>query len=449
MKKYFLFLFVLVSQIVTAQVKNPDVFFNSIVGNKTNLQSATKLLEPDISIDLKDAPLAQLISLMFFEMQEENYFLHPEVLDDQRKVSLRWRGKAKQLRFFLEPWLFGLGFDLSVKNNFMTIRKIIEEKKEKIEDPLITFIYEPKFNSSANLQTVVQGIIGRAAVSAARSVPIPQSSGFTNTSNFNVEPPKDSAASFVDRDEKFLILRCTEKEKILIEDVLKIVDVPQAVVSLSGVVYEVSLTKNDSSALSIFGAILKNKIGISFNHGSAAADNTLRFSIGGLDTIFSALDSDSRFKVVSNPSIAVRSGASARLTVGEDVPTAGAVTQSANGQSIQSIEYKSSGVILDFKPQVFRDVIRVNFQQTISSFVKTETGINNSPTLIKREAKSDIDLTDGEVFVLGGLTDSKESNGRSSFPVPWLSSFAAKNSNSRNTELLIILKVQKVKRDPA
>ncbi|MFZ6817818.1 hypothetical protein [Undibacterium sp. Ji22W] len=108
---------------------------------------------------------------------------------------------------------------------------------------------------------------------------------------------------------------------------------------------------------------------------------------------------------------------------------------------------QSSGVILDFKPQVFRDVIRVNFQQTISSFVKTETGINNSPTLIKREAKSDIDLTDGEVFVLGGLTDSKESNGRSSFPVPWLSSFAAKNANSRNTELLIILKVQKVKRE--
>jgi type II secretory pathway component GspD/PulD (secretin) len=217
------------------------------------------------------------------------------------------------------------------------------------------------------------------------------------------------------------------------------------VVSVSGVIYEVSLSKTDSSALSLFGSILKSHIGIDMNRGSGG--NTASLKIGGLDAVFSALDSDSRFKVVSNPSLTVRSGSSARLTVGEEVPTAGTISQNNSGQTFQSVEYKSSGVILDFKPQVLKETIRVNFQQTVSSFVKTETGINNSPTLIKREARSDVDLSDGELLVVGGLTDNKESSGRSSFPVPFLSSLVSKNSSNRSTELLILLKVQKLSRE--
>jgi general secretion pathway protein D len=432
--KTIILIFLLTISSFSAAQDQPDLskYFDA---SKVKKHEVEKAILNDFSLDLKDVNLSQVISLIFFEMNTEDYFLFPEVLEDSRKVSIRWNGKKSNLKSFLGAWLFSLGYDMTDKNKFLTVSKIKEESEKETKQKLITFIYEPKFNSSSNLNNLVSGLIGRSASLSSRSVQT--SSPLSKISN--VEPKEGTAASVIDREDKFLVFRCTENEKLIIEEVLAVLDVPVPVVSVSGVIYEVALTKNDSSALSLVGSILKNKIGFDFKNSDG--QNSFKFSIGGLEAIFSALDSDSRFKVVSSPSLTVRSGASAKLTVGEDVPVAGSITQN-NGTTSQSVEYKSSGVILDFSPKVFKEVIRLNFMQTVSSFVKTETGINNSPTLIKREIKTDVDIKDGEVLILGGLTDSKESSGSSSFP--FFRSISSKNESKRSSELLIVLKINKV-----
>ncbi|EPL7543750.1 hypothetical protein [Klebsiella pneumoniae] len=59
------------------------------------------------------------------------------------------------------------------------------------------------------------------------------------------------------------------------------------------------------------------------------------------------------------------------FSVGNVVPVLGQVSY-ADNRPIQSTEYRSSGVILDVKPQIRTDSIDLVIKQQLSSFAKTD-----------------------------------------------------------------------------
>jgi general secretion pathway protein D len=64
--------------------------------------------------------------------------------------------------------------------------------------------------------------------------------------------------------------------------------------------------------------------------------------------------------------------------------------------------------------------------------------VRGSPTLIKRQVKTTITVSDGEVLLLGGLNDSQSSDGSSGLaflPATW----AVKSNNSTQTQFLLVL----------
>jgi type II secretory pathway component GspD/PulD (secretin) len=91
--------------------------------------------------------------------------------------------------------------------------------------------------------------------------------------------------------------------------------------------------------------------------------------------------SDSRLTLVSSPSLRVRSGESAWVTVGTETPVLGNVTPAPQGQLVQSVDYRPSGVILELTPPVRSESVYVHARQQLSSFMQTSSGVNNSPTL--------------------------------------------------------------------
>lgn len=101
-------------------------------------------------------------------------------------------------------------------------------------------------------------------------------------------------------------------------------------------------------------------------------------------------------------------GNQGRFSVGSDVPVLSSVTYKDNAP-VQSVEYRSSGVIFTVKPLITREIIALDVTQQLSNFAKTETGVNNSPTLIKREISTNVNLQDGDIIVLGGLAENKDS----------------------------------------
>jgi type II secretory pathway component GspD/PulD (secretin) len=88
-------------------------------------------------------------------------------------------------------------------------------------------------------------------------------------------------------------------------------------------------------------------------------------------------------------------------------------------------------------------VVDLDVSHQVSNFVVTDTGVNNSPTLIKRELKTALSLTDGDVVVLGRLAENKESQGTNglSFMPDFLRS---KKSESSKSEILLIFQMTKL-----
>ena len=151
-----------------------------------------------------------------------------------------------------------------------------------------------------------------------------------------------------------------------------------------------------------------------------------------------------RFKVVSRPFLSVKSGSAARFQSGSDVPVLGSVSQDKNGNSIQSIEYRSSGVILDVTPSIHEQDVELAISQQLSDFSQTQIGVNSSPTLNKQELRTTLVTKFGEVVVLGGLKSERHTDSkrwlpffRSSFPL-------SASSDERSTELVILLQLQPV-----
>ncbi len=154
------------------------------------------------------------------------------------------------------------------------------------------------------------------------------------------------------------------------------------------------------------------------------------------------LDTDSRFSLISSPSVVVQSGEVAKVEIGSEVPVLASTTLTDGGNQTQSIEYRSAGVIFEVEPTIRRSGVYVKISQTLSDFVRTDTGVNNSPTLLKRSVQSKVQATEGELLVFAGLNESTATKTNSRFtlfPVP------VSESDSKNLrEIVVLLEVKKI-----
>lgn len=418
-------------------------------------------LSPDrlpVVIDLQGVSLAQVVHLVYKEISPASYVLAPDLVADQRAVSLRWSGLPRQLPGFLSTWLDSLGYSTTDKAGTLFMARTPQAEPEKEpEEPKETMIYWPRFQSAGALRELAGGVVSPDGFSSHRGLPTAPQAPQTGMgqdmgamgagsrsggSPAPVQAAPGSALSVMDRDDRMLIFRGTQKDRAKLAAFLDQVDRAAEVVSVQGAIYEVSTTKTEGSAFHLAANILRGKFGITANLGTRPGGESLGIKVGGLEAVMGALKSDSRFKVLSAPRLSVRSGGSARLVVGQEVPTAGAVTTNGQGGTLQSVDYKQAGMIFDLSPQVFRDAVRLTLSQQVSSFVRTDTGVNNSPTLLKREAKTDLDVFGDEVVVIGGLVDTKSST--SSSGLPFLPSWmASSGTDQAGSELLVLLQVSR------
>ena len=76
--------------------------------------------------------------------------------------------------------------------------------------------------------------------------------------------------------------------------------------------------------------------------------------------------------------------------------------------------------------------------QQISQFVATTTGVNNTPTLIKRELSTLVTAKDDEIILIGGLDEQRTTNNESG--LSFLPSFLRYSTHDgQNTEIVLML----------
>lgn len=231
----------------------------------------------------------------------------------------------------------------------------------------------------------------------------------------------------------------------LLNDFLTSLDTPVPQIMVSGVAYEVTLNTDSGHSLELIASLLKDKLSLTVepaNVASTLGASVFKFNGLNIHSALKILDTDTRFKTVSRPQIRVRSGGTAKFNSGSDVPILGSVVTN-QGVTTQGIQYRSSGVIFDVQPFLFAESINLKIKQEVSSFVQTNIGVINSPTLNKRLIETELDLKNGDVIMIGGLNDSTSSKTNSA--LPFLKSLPFTNLNkSQNVETVMILQVNKI-----
>lgn len=389
----------------------------------------------NIKFDFRAVPVSQIVQLIYSQALDEPYVIDSAVLADTRLISFRYDKSAGPLRTFIPVFFDSIGLAI-VKTSGVDV--IIQKPpKADIQERTDLYVYKPLYRDASYLIDVASSMVkgsfaSNKTVRAAVGDKSPQQA-----------TPPGSAASLIDRSADTIVFSGKQEEVSRLRDLLPQVDVPLGEVMVRAVLYEVANGRKDGSAFSLALNILGGKLGISISTASQG-ESSVRFKNQTIDAIFSALSTDSRFKVVSKPSLRVRSGASGRFTVGQDVPILGALSFPGNGQTpIQSVEYRSSGVIFDLQPEVHERVIDLTLSQQVSNFVVTDTGVNASPTLTKREIKTSLSLEDGEVVFLGGLAENKETEGKTGLSfLPEL--FRTNSAEKSDSEILLFLQVSRI-----
>lgn len=386
-------------------------------------------------VDLRFVPVAQVVDLIYADLLQAPYVIDPDVLADTRPVSFRFDRAQGDVRVFLSTFLDSLGYSVTQRDGVDYVAKSKFSKEQADRD---TFVYEPKYRNADYLSRLVSPMF-RGRFTENRAIAAPE-----GTKSASDVPPT-SAAGLIDQSADVLVFVGSAHEIAMLKKLLPDLDTPVGNVSVRAWVYEVTETGNNNSAFQLALSVLGGRVGASLNVGSISdTDNAIRLSVGGFSAALSALNSDSRFKVLTSPNLRVRSGDTASLNVGESVPVIGSVSYpSATAAPVQSVQYEDAGVIFQVKPTIKRDVIDLHLVEEISSFVKTTTGVNDSPTKNTRKVESSFSVADGDVLLIGGLTQDQDTHVNSglSFLPRWA---AGHTASTAKTEILLLLQVQKI-----
>ena len=172
--------------------------------------------------------------------------------------------------------------------------------------------------------------------------------------------------------------------------------------------------------------------------------------------ILDALHAVTDVKILSNPSLVVIDNQVATLLVGDEIPVStgtGNVLNSATGTNntiINSIDYRSTGIILRVIPRVSPNGnVRLDVEQEISQATNA-TASTLTPTVSQRKVKSSVSVANGQTVLLAGLIQEKNELDRGGIPlldqIPKIGDlFAHQTKNVVRTELIIFIRPQVIR----
>ncbi|WP_426442452.1 type II and III secretion system protein family protein [Bradyrhizobium genosp. P] len=166
-----------------------------------------------------------------------------------------------------------------------------------------------------------------------------------------------------------------------------------------------------------------------------------------VDLLISALETKGLVRRLAEPNLTTLSGDAARFLAGGEFPVPIPNTTS-NGFPTVTIDYKKFGVELAFVPTVLsRGVINLRVEPSVS-----ELDFSNAitiqgttvPALTVRNARTTVELRDGQSFAIAGLLQTK--NAQDISQLPWIGSvpvlgtlFSSKSYQQQETDLVIIV----------
>lgn len=202
--------------------------------------------------------------------------------------------------------------------------------------------------------------------------------------------------------------------------------------------------------LGTIGTLVGTAGGVSPTPFGSLLTSIIRTSNGGsVDLLISALETKGLARRLAEPNLTTLSGDSARFLAGGEFPVPVASTAGTAGLvPTVTIEFKKFGVELAFVPTVLsRGVINLRVEPSVS-----ELDFSNAvqiagtviPALSRRDARTTVELRDGQSFAIAGLLQTR--NRQDVSQLPWIGSvpvigslFSSKSYQQQETDLVIIV----------
>lgn len=258
-----------------------------------------------------------------------------------------------------------------------------------------------------------------------------------------------------DKDNNALLILASPADYESIESAIRKLDVAVRQVLVEVTIAEITLKDELKYGLEWYfnnGARINGKLdtglggiaalvpGFSYSWVSKAAD---------VGAVLNALATDSKLKIISSPHITVADNQTAKIQVGDRVPTISqtqtvASTTSATG-IISSIQYTETGVMLSVTPRVNAGgQVTMEINQEVSNATPTTTSGIDSPTIQKRTAESTVTVKSGETIILAGLIKEEKTKSTEGLPllaqIPLIGGlFGTQSWGDNRTELILLI----------
>jgi general secretion pathway protein D len=270
-----------------------------------------------------------------------------------------------------------------------------------------------------------------------------------------------------------LVITAKKEDYLVLEDVIKKLDIPRQMVYIEALIMEVNVSKDLRIGIETRG-------GLEFNNGKSATfggfgsltdyanlnglaskglPGGLSLGVLGreihingqnfpsLGAVFQALKTDSDVEIISAPQLLTTDNQEAQIKVGENVPyltkEETSVNAATNDRVFNNYEYRDVGVTMKITPQINQEgVVRLKLFQEV---VKLKSGSEAyRPTTLKRSAETTVMVKDKNTVVIGGIIGEDTDNGTSKVPglgdVPilgWL--FKGQKQINNKTNLFIFI----------
>lgn len=251
-----------------------------------------------------------------------------------------------------------------------------------------------------------------------------------------------------------IIYTGTPTQYDLIYPMLRQLDRAPAEVMIEVTIAEITLTDDTQYGVEFFIDNLgDSNFSATFGNeglGLGGVGTNIGLFTGNVEAALNFFAKNNLLNVLSTPRLTARSGGSAQIQVGSDVPliTSQRAADSQSGGStdiLQSVDYRSTGVLLSIEPIVFGDNrVDLSITQEVSTAIPTTSSEISSPTISNRSVTTQLSLEDGATAVLGGLIQETTTRDETGMPIlkdiPLLgAAFRNTTLSSTRTELIVLI----------
>lgn len=397
-----------------------------------DVESNIKKIVPakPLTLKIRNISVEDFISLVFGDVLKYPYVLDRGIEQLQKKIDIEISNAGKSGALFpvVVSLLDSMGVDVQDVDGVIlfTVKKSVlpgkdggsqnnSKEKEKAPPADCVFIYKPIYSTAANLKLSVEKLL-----------------------------VNENSKVVVSEQNNRLIVRATEKEKRMIVKLLRVVDEKQKQVACDVTLAEITLTGDLSVG---FQGFLKNmnlfelKFGANANNGYGITGSI--FSGDVLSSIVQIGEKQGMIKIKANPYLLIADGSESSIEVGSEYPILKSEALAAVGTAgtIQTIEYRKTGVLISLKPVVAGDSVHLSASVELSEGQKNMMSTINSPSILNRKLKFNVVLLSEQALIVGGLVN--ETKTKDDYKIPLLGGVPyGLSSVASRTEIILIVKIK-------